>query len=122
MSRSLTPSERVAYDHVSQTAIDRARVRSLFWLPGGFKGLTLGRTIFLTTDEPSDGTSSLVAHELVHVQQYGDRGWIRFLMWYLSDFVRALLTERNWMRAYRQITAEEEARRSTHAWAQGRRT
>ncbi len=121
MSRPLTPSERVAYDHVSPATIDRARVRSLLWLPGTFTGLTLGRNIFLTTDEPPDGTSSLIAHELVHVEQFDDRGWLDFLRWYLSDFFRGLLAERNWMKAYRQVTAEEEARRSTHAWALGRR-
>ncbi len=121
MSRRLTPSEQVAYDHVRPDTIDRARIRSLFWLPGTFKGLTLGRNIFLTHDEPADGTSSLIAHELVHVEQFNDRGWLGFLRWYLSDFSSGLLKERNWMKAYRQVTAEEQARRSTHGWVLRRR-
>lgn len=122
MNRELTPSERIAYTHVRSSTIDRARVRSLGWLPGQFKGITLGRTMFLTTREPTDGTSTLIAHELVHVEQYSDRGWFGFLRWYLTDFARGLLAERNWMTAYRGVTAEVEARRTTQAWTLGRRS
>ncbi len=122
MSWQLSPGERVQYNHVRPSTVERARVRSLPWLPGRFQGITLGRTIFLVKQEPRDGTSSLIAHELVHVEQYHDRGRVGFLIWYLSDFVRCLWTERHWMRAYREITAEVEARKSTQAWALGRRS
>jgi hypothetical protein len=113
----MTPSEHRAYDHVTHNTLERARIRSLPWLPGRFLGITLGRTIFLTTEEPTDGTSSLIAHELVHVEQFHDRGWFGFLTRYLADFARGVWTERSWMEAYRGVTAEVEARKETQGWA-----
>ncbi|MFW2383641.1 MAG: eCIS core domain-containing protein, partial [Acidimicrobiales bacterium] len=113
MNRRLTGSERVAFDHVRPSTIDKTTIRSLPWLPGMFKGVTLGSNVFLTTDEPSDGTSTLIAHELVHVEQYDDHGSVRFLVTYLRDFLKGLVAHRSWMVAYRGITAEVEARQVT---------
>ncbi len=120
MSRSLTEAERASYSHVRDDVLDRARIRTLGWMPGSFQGITLGRYIYLTTPELDDGTSRLIAHELVHVQQYADIGIVRFYLRYLGDFVRGLRLQRKWMPAYRDIPAEAEARELTKEWVRRR--
>ncbi|NNE96833.1 MAG: hypothetical protein HKN24_12475 [Acidimicrobiales bacterium] len=121
MGRPLTDAERRSYTHVDSPTRDRARIRSLPWLPGRFQGITLGRNVFLAIEQPDDGTSGLIAHELVHVEQWADRRVFGFLGWYLADFLRNLRIERHWMRAYRAVEAEREARRRTQAWVLTRR-
>ena len=120
MSRSLTAAERASYTHVRADVLERARIRTLRWMPGSFQGITLGRHIYLTTPELDDGTSRLIAHELVHVQQYADVGVVRFYLRYLADFARLLRLERKWMPAYRDIPAEAEARELTREWVRRR--
>jgi len=85
-------------------------------MPGSFQGITLGRRVFLVGPQPQDGTSALIAHELVHVEQWADRGVLGFSRWYLTDFARELRSHRKWMPAYRRITAEVEARQGASQW------
>ncbi len=92
------------------------RLIRLPFIPGGYQGITLGRFIGLTVDVPLDGSSTLLAHELVHVRQWRERGSLGFLRWYLGGFVRNLWRTRNWRRAYRDNPAEVEARAEASAW------
>lgn len=114
--RTLTPQERAAFLHVTDRTRDRARVYSIPWLPGRFAGLTLGRFVLLARAQGSDGSSTLLAHELVHVEQWDRQGTIGFLRWYLGDFLRELRIRRSWMGAYQAIEAEVEARERTRRW------
>ena len=60
--------------------------------------------------------SALLAHELVHVRQFHDKGLLRFTLDYNKSFVTGLVTERRWSKAYRAIPAEVEARSETTRW------
>jgi hypothetical protein len=114
--RSLTEHEIATYDVVDSDLARRVTVIRIRFLPGGYAGLTLGRTIFLTDDVSTDGTSTLLAHELVHVQQWADQGLVGFGARYLGQFVRGLAKHRSWNEAYRNIDAERQARREATAW------
>jgi hypothetical protein len=116
MGRSLSPEEMLSFDHVSETVRQRTIVFDIPWLPGRFAGVTLGRMILLARPQPDDGTSTLIAHELVHVEQWARRGVFGFLLWYLGDFWRQLRTRRQWMPAYRAVRAEVQARDRTRTW------
>ena len=122
MSRPLNAAERSSYSHVRSDVLDRTRIKTLLWMPGTFQGITLGRHVFLTTPELDDGSSRLIAHELVHVQQYADGGVLRFFLRYLVDFSRCLRLQRKWMPAYRDIPVEAEARALTTQWIRQRAT
>lgn len=116
MLRRLTLEEHRAFDHVSERTRQRARLVAVPWLPHTFAGLTLGPLVLLDRAQPTDGSSTLIAHELVHVEQWQRHGPLRFLVWYLGDFVRQYRTRRSWMESYRAIDAEVEARRRTRRW------
>jgi Domain of unknown function (DUF4157) len=68
--------------------------------------ITLGRRIYFR-DEISD--ERLLRHELAHVRQVNRHGLIVFLVRYLFEFVRNLIRERSFERAYRDISYEREA-------------
>ena len=116
VGRPLTQPERTAFDHVQKRTLQRAVVVSIPWLPGAFAGITLDRFILLARPQPDDGSSTLLAHELVHVEQWDDRGIVRFAWWYVSNFVGEYRQRRNWMDAYRALDAEVEARARTRDW------
>ena len=65
----------------------------------------------------SDGTSSLIAHELVHVRQFAERGRLWFGATYLFHYLRNLARTRNHHRAYRAIPHEIEAYDGAATWA-----
>ena len=115
--RRLTSDEIAAYDVLSTELASRVRVIRVPALPGRYVGLTVGRFIFLARDV-GHGTSSLLAHELVHVRQWHELGAIGFLYRYLADFVRGLRTHRRWNAAYRDIGAECEARSEAADWVE----
>lgn len=116
VGRSLTSPELHAFDHVSERTRHRAVVVGIPWLPGTFAGLTLGRYILLARPESDDGSSTLLAHELVHVEQWDHRGIIGFAGWYVADFLQEYRHRRKWMDAYRALEAEVEARARTRVW------
>jgi hypothetical protein len=95
----------------------RAIVVRMPWLARGASGMTMGRVVMLKHREPIDGSSALIAHELVHVRQYFELGYLRFTARYLWAFGRLLLRERNHDRAYRAIPYEAEAYAEQRAWA-----
>jgi len=57
-------------------------VRKAKWLPASASAITFGRRVYTKALIPSLG---LVAHELVHVEQYRRWGWIGFLSRYGAD-------------------------------------
>lgn len=114
--RSLTEREIECYDLVAPSLARRVRVYGIPFIPGGYAGITLGRNILLTTDVDADGSSALMAHELVHVGQWSDRGMLAFSRWYLSSFARNLVRHKRWTAAYLNIEAEIEARSETTRW------
>ncbi|MDH4144840.1 MAG: DUF4157 domain-containing protein [Acidimicrobiia bacterium] len=91
-------------------------VRVPFLAPGAL-GMTSGRIILLRRDEPVDGTSVLIAHELVHVRQFAEVGRLRFGARYVWQYLANLVRFRNHREAYRNIAAEVEAYGAAERWA-----
>ena len=120
IGRALTSTESVAYDHVSLEVKASTRIVRVPFLVGGYAGMTLGSIVLLAQDVQPDGSSTLLAHELVHVEQWHRDGVLRFLAKYLGAFLRGLLSDRNWGAAYRAIPAESEARTRTSSWQRER--
>ena len=76
-------------------------------VPPQAAAITLGNVIcvrrkFADSDE-------LMAHELVHVRQFGELGWPRFLVRYVRSYLRGRLAGYGHMAAYRRIPLEVEA-------------
>jgi Domain of unknown function (DUF4157) len=102
---------RSATESAIRTANARVRLGFPFWMrPFLFRGviaLTLGRTIYLARDAVD--IDRLIRHELVHVEQVGRLGLLRFLLRYVREYV---LNRRRGLKAaeaYRRISFEEEA-------------
>ena len=79
--------------------------------------MTLGRLILLRRDDDRSGRRTLLAHELVHVEQYDRLGVSRFLWRYLRAYGYNLRRLRSHQRAYAAIPFEAEARASAARWA-----
>lgn len=117
MGRALTVDELDHYDHIPREVATSARLYRVRGLARGANGMTLGRHILLRRGH--EGDRHLVAHELVHVHQYADRGWSRFLSRYLLDYLRNLARLRSHRQAYLAIPAEQEARDIAERWSGG---
>ena len=83
--RRLTPQEIAGYDLVSADLARRARVQKVPLLAPGTHGMTVGRLILVLRDDDRSGRRALLAHELVHVEQYAELGIIRFLRRYVGS-------------------------------------
>lgn len=84
----------------------------MFWRPG-ISGVAQWRWIFvdpalLGGDE--DRLARLVIHELVHVRQFRQQGYVPFLYRYLRDYLRGRVSGLSGREAYLAIPAEVEAR------------
>ncbi|MCP3991074.1 MAG: hypothetical protein GY724_18505 [Actinomycetia bacterium] len=119
--RPLTRDEMAAYDLIPAELASRVRVIRAP-IPGPYQGVALGRLVFIGRDIATDGSSTLLAHELVHVRQWSELGVIGFGVRYLSQFVTGLAKTRRWSAAYRQIDIEREARSSAEEWRLRRNT
>lgn len=85
------------------------------WRPG-IKGVTHWRWVLVEPDfmrGDRDKLARLVIHELVHVRQYRDTGYVAFTFRYLSEYWRARLRGTEPRQAYLDISAEVEAREVT---------
>lgn len=120
VGRPLNDTEIESYDMVSADVARRVKVIDVPFLPGGYAGMTLGRTVLVSKPVEADGNSALLAHELVHVRQWSELGVVGFSARYLGDFARNLGTYRRWSRAYRNIGAEVEARHEATDWLRRR--
>jgi hypothetical protein len=83
--------------------------------------MTIGRFVFLRGDRIQDRSTTLLAHELVHVRQFAELGVMKFLIAYLGSYVKNLYSLRNHRAAYLAIPLEVEARREAARWAQQQR-
>lgn len=118
--RPLNGVELDAYDHIPRALAVRVRIHRVRALPGGYAGMTLGYRILLSRDERRDGSSALLAHELVHVRQWAERGLVGFSAGYLASFGRGLRHHRRWRPAYHDIEDEIDAREETARWLRRR--
>lgn len=82
-------------------------------LGSGVHAMTIGKTVFVHADHfdavVSGGEPELLAHELVHVRQWADRGAVRFLHAYVTDYLRLRMYGLDHRQAYRGIGIEDEA-------------
>ncbi|RMH72097.1 MAG: hypothetical protein D6683_14140 [Actinomyces sp.] len=115
--RVLTPDEVAAYDVIPLELADRVRIQRWPLLPPGVGGLTWGRFVLLRRDDDRTGRRPLLAHELVHVRQFAERGRLCFGARYLAEYLAGLLRHRRHRAAYLAISAEVEARAEAAAWA-----
>jgi tRNA isopentenyl-2-thiomethyl-A-37 hydroxylase MiaE len=119
--RRLNEAELGAYTLVPRWIAARAVLIRVPVLPPGATGMTSGRLVFLRRDEPTDGTSTLIAHELVHVRQFTELGRLSFGARYLAAYVWNLLRMRSHRQAYLRIPQEVEAYSMAAAWANAAR-
>ncbi len=118
--RPLNDIELDAYDVLPRDLARKVRVHQIRGIPGGYAGMTLGHHVLLARAIEADGTSALLAHELVHVRQWADQGLVGFSSRYLSSFGRNLSRHRRWSSAYSDVDAEREARQETTDWLRRR--
>ncbi len=116
MPRALEGPELAAYDHVPTELARRVRIVEVPWLPGSARGLTLGRFVLLTDDVDRVGRSTLLAHELVHVEQYARFGVLGFLGRYVAEYLRLRVRGLDHRDAYLDLAMEREARQGAKAW------
>ncbi|MBP7929819.1 MAG: DUF4157 domain-containing protein [Acidimicrobiia bacterium] len=95
-------------NHVSEVDASRARLVPVGWLPPGVDAMTIGSRIFVRRGH--EDSFGLLAHELVHVEQWREMGAARFLTSYLSDYFRGRRQGLSHDEAYRAIPQEVEAR------------
>ena len=72
-----------------------------------------------TYTRPRHELTALVVHELVHVNQWREEGYLRFAWRYVADYVRGRLRGKPHRQAYRDIDYEVEARELTHQLLSG---
>lgn len=114
--RRLTAQEIARYDLVPPEISRRARVQKVPFLAPGTHGMTVGRLILVLRDDDQTGRRVLLAHELVHVEQYRQIGVARFLWRYVGEYARNLMRLRSHRQAYRVISFEAEARAAAECW------
>jgi hypothetical protein len=117
--RPLTGEEIASYDLIPPELASRVRIIRVP-VPGPYHGMALARFVIMGCDFSHDGTSTLLAHELVHVRQWTELGIVGFGVRYLTQFMTGLYRTRSWAKAYRQIEAECEARALAEEWRQRR--
>ena len=115
--RVLTEAEIAHFDLVAASTARRARLLVVRRLARGSAGMTLGRWILLRKGH--ERRHALIAHELVHIEQWRDQGRLRFLTSYLGAYVSERFRGARHRDAYLTIPAEQEARDRTGAWSAG---
>jgi hypothetical protein len=120
IGRKLSEIELDSYDVIDRPLGRTVHIINVPFVPGGYAGITFGRFVYLAKPIPPDGTSTLLAHKLVHVGQYADIGIPRYIYLYLKSFVPDLVRMKNWNQAYRAIPFEVEARQVTGIWQRHR--
>lgn len=113
--RALDEDEVRAFDLVAPGTARRARLVSVPLLAPGASGMTLGRWVLLR--QGHERRPELVAHELVHVEQFADLRWRPFLWAYLRSYGSHRLLGLAHRAAYLAIPAEREARARTAEWS-----
>ncbi|MGZ4676696.1 MAG: eCIS core domain-containing protein [Acidimicrobiia bacterium] len=106
--RRLSAPARIRYAHVDACDTERARIVVVARLTPGVAAMTLGRWILVRRGH--EESVGLIAHELVHVEQWRTLGAVTFLRRYLGAYVRGRRAGLRHWAAYRAIPFEEEAR------------
>ncbi|MBT8208403.1 MAG: DUF4157 domain-containing protein [Acidimicrobiales bacterium] len=114
--RRLTDDERESFTHINPLLMDRVRLIRTNLLPPAAHGMTLGPWVLLRGDRIGQERTELIAHELVHVQQFVTMGSRRFVATYVAEYLRNLFKMRSHRAAYLAISLEEEARRLASEW------
>jgi Domain of unknown function (DUF4157) len=104
----LSPEAEAAFAHVPLIDRERARVVVVRTLTPGVNAMTIGRWIFVRRGHELD--VGLIAHELVHVQQWRERHALPFLARYLGEYLRHRVRGMRHWAAYSAISFEQEAR------------
>ena len=115
--RRLSPQEIAGYDLVPAETARRARVQRVPLLAPGIHGMTVGRLILVLRDDDRSGQRTLLAHELVHVEQYARLGMGSFLWRYVGEYAHNLWRLRSHRQAYETISFEAAARAAAERWA-----
>ncbi len=102
------------FDHVPSELVRRVRTVEVPFLTPGADAMTLGRTVLFRRGHGRN--RQLMAHELVHVQQWARLGVGGFLFQYLGAYARNLVRLRRHRDAYLAIPLEEEARERARRW------
>lgn len=118
--RALDNDEISAFDHISNGLCQRVKLIRTNLLPPAADGMTIGRYVLLRGDHIENRSSTLLAHELVHVRQFAEMGMARFLSAYFGSYAKNLLRTRNHRQAYLDIPLEIEARSEAENWARAR--
>jgi len=86
----------------------RIRIGFPWWLRpflrGGVDAITIGRRIYMNCED-----ETLLRHELVHVRQIEDAGFIRFYARYVIEYIRNRRSGMSSHEAYANISFEKEA-------------
>ncbi len=112
--RRLTSDEVVLFDHVPEALTEGVRIVEVPFLTPGTDAMTLGRVVLVRRHHA--GSSRLLAHELVHVQQWSRLGVAGFLCRYLGAYAKSLARLRDHHAAYLAIPLEVEARERARRW------
>lgn len=81
--------------------------------------MTLGSHILIDSsllERPGERLAALVAHELIHVRQWQEKGIVLFLLTYLRQYLLARVRGASHDVAYRAIGMEVEARAGAQAY------
>lgn len=111
--RRLTSDELALFDHVPEALTEGVRIVEVPFLSPGADAMTLGRMVLMRRGHAS---KRLLAHELVHVQQWSRLGRAGFLRQYVGAYARSLARLRNHRAAYLAIPLEVEARERARRW------
>lgn len=85
------------------------------WRPG-IRGVTIWKWVFVDPEllqGERDRLARLVIHELVHLRQVSDEGYLPFTARYVFEYLQGRSEGKDSLRAYRDISAEVEARELT---------
>ncbi|MGZ4688531.1 MAG: hypothetical protein ACXVKA_13175 [Acidimicrobiia bacterium] len=107
-ARRLSPEAVTRFVHVPEQDRVRARVVVVPALTPGIVAMTIDRWILVRSGRELD--VDLIAHELVHVQQWRELGVLRFLVRYVGEYLRLRLEGKQHWAAYSAISFEAEAR------------
>jgi hypothetical protein len=115
LGRRLTDAEVSAYGVILAAARARkVRVVGFPVLPPRATAMTVDTVILVRPQGRDDAV--LLAHELVHVRQWGELGVVGFLRRYVAAYVRNLVRLRRHHDAYLAIPLESQAREEARQW------
>lgn len=116
MRRALTSGETASFHHVPEAVAAGVTIVEVPFLTPGADAMALGRRILVRRGHTESRT--LLAHELVHAEQWGRLGVAGFLRRYLGAYAINLVRLRRHRAAYLAIPLEVEARDRARQWAE----